>query len=65
MHVNFNLRKVGVYKMVVSMVSGVRCAGKFWNGECEMFAPLAVFSHCHVSAIWWEHIPPCCTMYAE
>jgi hypothetical protein len=38
MHVNYSLSKVGVYKMAVSMVSVVRCTGKIWNGEREIFA---------------------------
>jgi hypothetical protein len=65
MHVNYILRKVGVYKMPVSMVSVVRCAGKLWNGECDIFALLALLNHYHVPAIWWEYIPPFCTMSAE
>lgn len=63
MHVNYSSRKVGVYKMAVSMVSVVRCAGKIWNGERKIFAPLAL--QYHVSTTWWEYIPPCCTMCAE
>ena len=64
MRMNYSLRKVGVYKMAVSMFSVVRCAGKIWNGELAIFASLAPFNHYHVSTIWREYIPPCCTMYA-
>lgn len=63
MHVNYSSRKVGVYKMAVSMVFVVRWAGKIWNGERKIFAPLAL--HYHVSTTWWEYIPHCCTMCAE
>jgi hypothetical protein len=64
MHVNYSLRKVGVYKMAGSMFCVVRCAEKIWTGEREILA-LAHFNHYRVSRIWWEYIPPCCTMYAE
>jgi hypothetical protein len=54
MQVNYSLHKVGVYKMVVSMVSVVRCAGKIWNGEREIYALPALLNHYHDSTIWWE-----------
>jgi hypothetical protein len=45
MHANYRVRKVGVYKMAVSMVSVVRLAGKIWNWEREGFAIIALFDN--------------------
>ena len=65
MHVNYSFPKLGVYKMAMNMVSVVRGSVKIWNGEREIFAPVALLNHYRISAIWWEYIPPFCTMSAE
>ena len=65
MHLNCTIPAVGVYKMAVSMVCVVKCTGRMWNREYEIFTLLAVFIHCCVSTIWWQYIPPCCQMYTD